>query len=613
MTRVPTLLPLTLGLLGTGDCAAAQAPGWSGRVAVTARAVDVDGDRAKYDQHVNLDDGVRLQELVVERAGSGSGPDRIDIGLFNLGGDPHERIEVSVREFGRYRFDYRRRRSEYVYEDVLVRPEDASAEGSTGGDFRRFDFDRVQDQGRVELAITDRAAVEASYDRYRKRGDSTTMLDVEREEFAMEKPIRETLQIAALGVRYRSDTATLVLTERYREYEDDGSIFLPGFSAGSDPEAPAELARFTLEQPVSHDSWEHVLQLRAQPGERTEFAVHVTRADLDGSHRARERSQGTTFAGEPFQRDTIGGGDLDRDTTVLDAHGRYAVTDRVRLVAGVRHRDLDQGGSVAFGEVIDRSDWTLRSTALELGLEASLTPALRASAGWTGERRQQRYRLEGEPPERVDEDTDHHGYFADVSWSPSRTLDLELMAEDASIDDAFTLTSATDRRGYRVGARYRWGEAWSIAASHRHTEGRNEDSSWKLRHRHSELRLHYTAPSLLLSLGAARVTTDRDITQSVFNFVRRRVFDIDYESRATFLDAAASWQATDRLRLGGSARHYRNDGSFEVDRDDLEAHAELGFAGGYAVRLGYRSIDYQEADLESYGAHLTELTLRKRW
>ncbi len=613
MTRIPALLCLALGLPGTGDCAAANAPGWSGRLAVTARAVGVDGDRAKYDQHVNLDDGVRLEELVVKRAGAGSGPDHIGVGLFDLGGDPHERIEVSVREFGRYRFDYRRRRSEYVYDDILIPPEDASAEGSTGGDFHRFDFDRVQDQGRVELSVTDRAAVEASYDRYRKRGDSTTVLDVEREEFAMEQPLRESLRIAALGLRYRFDAATLVITERYREYDNDGSIFLPGFSAGSDPEAPAELARFTLEKPVGHDSREHVLQLRVQPDARSELDVNVTRADLDGSHRARERALGTTFAGEPLERDTTGGGDLNRDTTVVDVHGRYAVTERVRLVAGLRYRDLDQRGTVTFGATSDHSDWTLRSTALELGVEASLTPALRASAGWTGERRKQRYRLEAEPTQRVDEQTGHDGYFVDLSWSPIRGLGLELMVEDASIDDAFTLTSATDRRRYRAQARYRWGEAWSVAASHRHTERRNGNTGWEARHRHSELRLSYTAPRLLLSLGAVRVTTDRDITQSVFNLVRRRVFDIDYESRADFLDAAASWQVTDRLRLGGGARHYRNDGSFEVDRDDLEAHAELGFAGGYAVRIGYRSIDYQEADLESYDAHLTELSLRKRW
>lgn len=590
---------------------AATQPGWRGEIAVGAREVSVSGDRAKYDQHVNLGSGLRLEELLLERQGGLRGPDRISIALHNFGGEPNERISVQVRQHGRYRFDYRRQRSEYLYEDLLILPEEADATKSTGGDFHHFDVDRVSDRARLDLDLSDRAALELAYDRYRKTGDSTTVFAIEREEFELDKPVDETLQIASLGVRYRWDKVTLLLTERYREHDNDATVWLPGFSSGSSPSAPATLDAYTLVQPLSYGSHEHVVQIKARPGPRTELQVQAMRTDLDGRHRARESAVGTTFTGAPLRRDVAGGGSLKRDTELLDLDGRFTVSDRLSVVAGARRHELDQRGTVSFDALDDTRDWTLRTTTLELGLEADLARHWRLTAGWLNERHKQAF-VAGTGTE-VDTDTRHDGYYADLVWRPSRALRVTLAAERSRVDDPLSPTAATDRERYRLRARYRWNDAWSLLASHQLVRHDNDDTGWDARDRHTEVRLEYASPSLLVSLGAADIDRDRSIAQLVRTPIRAILFDIDYDSDASFYDAAFAWRAGARLTFGGSVRRYRNDGSFSVSRDDGRGYVAFELDTAHQLSMGFRRIDFREGGIEHYDADIVDLSLRRRW
>jgi hypothetical protein len=609
---------LMLGLLAPAWAGAME---WSGHGGLTGRTVDVDGDRSKYRQHLNLHSGVHLEELVVrahrDDRGQGLAPDRIDIGLYGLGREPFQRMDLRVQAYGRYRFDYQRRESEYRYDNLLIDPAEASIPGSTGGDFHTFDVDRVFDRARLEVAASERATVTLGYDRHRRSGDSTITLSEQREEFVLDKPVDETLQIAEFGFRYLWDTVTVALTERYREYDNDAVTLLPGFSEGSNPAAPGSLDRYRLHRPWRYRGWEHGLKVQARPrladGRRAEIDLDAIRIDLDGRHRAVESVQGTTFAGAPFTRDRAGGGRLDHETTVLRLRGRYPVSESLRLVGGVSRRELDQRGSLIWDGDEILSDWALTTTALEAGFEVNLAPGVSGAAGWIGERREQRLRGEGEIGAAFDTSTRHDGYFAELTWRASDRLTLRLDAEDASIDGAFTLTSATERSRWRAQARYRFNDAWSMTASHRHGRQHNANSRWTWRDRQTTVRLHRTGPRLSLALGTARIEQDRDVLAPVSNGLRTVIFDIDYAGDARLHDAAATWRLTDALSVGASIHGLRNRGSFAVSRDDFRGHLTFMAPSGYGASLAYRYLDFEEGGLEAFDARIVELSLRRDW
>jgi hypothetical protein len=609
---------LLAGLLAPAWAGAMQ---WSGHGTLTGRSVDADGDRSKYRQHLNLDSGVHLEELVVrahrDDRGHGIAPDRIDISAYGLGREPFRRMDLRVQGYGRYRFDYQRRESEYRYDDLLIDPAEASIPGSTGGDFHTFDVDRVFDRARLEVAASDRATINLGYDRHRRSGDSTTTISEQREEFVLDKPVDETLQIAEVGFRYRWDTITVALTERYREHDNDALTVLPGFSEGSNPAAPGSLDGYRLDRPWRYRGWEHGLKVQARPrladGRRAEIDLDAVHLDLDGSHRAVETIQGTSFTGVPFTAESTGTGGLDHATTLLRLRGRYPVADSLRLVGGVSRRELDQRGSLLWNGEATRSDWALTTTAFEAGFEVNLAPGVSATLGGIGERREQRLRGEGEIGATFDTSTRHDGYFAELAWRVSEQLNLRLDAEDASIDDAFALTSATERSRWRAHAQYRWNDVWSFTASHRRGRQHNANSRWTGHDRQTTVRIHRTGPRLSLALGTARIEQDRDIAAPVSNGLRTVIFDIDYDGDARLHDAAATWRFSDAISVGVSAHGLRNRGSFAVSRDDFRGHLSFTAPAGYGASLSYRHVDFEEGGLEAFDARIVELSVRRGW
>ena len=117
--------------------------------------------------------------------------DRIELDMSNLGGDPFETVRVSVQKFGSYSLEYDRRKSSYFYDDTL----EMSGPGDPGTiavpDHHRFDFDRVRDTVGFSLNLSRAARLDVGFDRFTKRGDSTTTLDIQRDEFELERPIDE--------------------------------------------------------------------------------------------------------------------------------------------------------------------------------------------------------------------------------------------------------------------------------------------------------------------------------------------------------------------------------------------------------------------------------------
>lgn len=604
-----------------GDADAGDGGTFEGEVRVGYRSVDVSGDTTKYAEDVDLDDGPRLFDLTLDLVpGSGIRPlvDRIRLDMSNYGGDPFETLSLDVVKRGTFDFRYDRRTSEYFYEDLILPHDQASIPLSNVGDLHHFDFERVQDSADLDVDLGARAGLTFGFDRFTKRGEGTTTLDLSRDEFELDRIIDESLDAWHVGFEYRWDAVTLVVEERVRDYENLFEEFLPGASLGENPNPNASLDFFFLEQPYDFRSNEHVVRAIARPTDRWTVRAVASLERLDLDLEADERSQGTLFNGQPFETDVQGSGEIERDGERLDVDVSYLVTDRVSLTGGVYRRAYDQEGDFTFGALRNLGAWDVETTGAEAGVQLALSPAVTLAGGARWEERDVEHdAIEGaDPGDRLSlsgDDTGHTGFFGSVAWRPA-DLPLRLTAEvdSSSYDDPFTLSSPTDRLRTRVRASWGLGAGLTLTGSYVGHESDNDDSGWDASADQVNLALGWRRDGLDLSLGYGLVAIDRRIDQLVSTGT---LFPIDYSLESDFLDGRVRWQAAERWALGGSFLLYENDGSFPIERDDLRAFVEHLWMDGYTARLGFRTVDFDEDafGFESYDADIVELSLGYRW
>jgi len=624
-----TKLLLALAALAAGALLAAPAlaqddgDGGSleGEVRVGYRSVDVGGDGTKFAEDVNLDDGPRLFDLTLDLVpGSGIRPlvDRIRLDLSNYGGDPFEALRLDVVKRGTFDFSYDRRKSDYFYQDLILPHDQASIPVSNVGDLHHFDFERVQDRADLEIDLGPRTALTLGFDRFTKRGEATTTLDLSRDEFEMDRVIDESLNAWSAGFEYRWDAVTLTVEERVRDYENAVEIFLPGASLGENPSPNASLDFFFLDQPYDFRSNEHVVRAVARPTDRWTVRAVASLERLDLDVEADERSQGTAFNGQPMGTDVQGAGEVEREGEAFDVDLSYLVTDRLSLTGGLYRRAYDQEGDFTFGGQRNLGAWDVATTGAEAGLQLALSPAVTLAGGVRWEERDVGHDLiegaaAGDRLELTGEETGHVGFFGSVGWRPS-DLPLRITAEldSSSYDDPFTLTSPTDRLRTRVRASWGLGAGLSLTGSYVGHQSDNDDSGWDASADQVNLALGWRRDGLDLSLGYGLVEIDRRIDQLVSTGT---LFPIDYSLESDFVDGRVRWQAAESWAVGGSFLLYENDGSFPIERDDLRAFVEYAWAEGYATRLGWRTIDFEEGafGFESYDADILELSLGYRW
>jgi hypothetical protein len=643
MLRTTSSLALALALVVsvTAGPAAAQddAGAFTGAFRVGYRSVDFDGSPGKYREDVNLDDGPRLFDLhftLLPDGTMGNLVDRVDLDVGDFGGDPFETLRLGVRKFDAFDFTYSRRESEYFYEDVIVPHEVANVRLSNGGDFHGFDFERVQESADLSVEVGSRAAVTFGFDRFTKRGDGTTTLDLSRDEFELERVFDESLDAFQVGVEYRFDRITVVVEEQIKDYENVVESFLPGFSPGENT-APnsATLDFFFLDQPYDFTSRATLLRAVARPTDRWILRGLASVESVDLDLEASERSQGTDFASQPLATDLVGEGEVERDVDQLDLDFTYLVSDRLAVIGGAFSKQLDQEGDFLWGVGRNLGGWEIDTQGFEAGVEYTFTPQLSGSLGARWESREvSHFAVEALEPglplaldgERVE--TDHTGAFGSLAWRPA-SLPLRVTAEvdQSDVDDPFTLASPTDRLRYRLRAEYGLGGGFALTGSLMGNDSENGNSGWDASYDQANLRLAYTAPAVEASLGYGRVDIRRTIDQRV-SF--GTLFAIDYDAASDFVDGRLQWTPAESWRLGASATLYESDGTFSggdrylLERDDLRVFAEYLFPQSYALRLAWRTVDYGEddvtvealpgvADFDDYEADILELSVGYRW
>lgn len=595
--------------------AAQSGDGFDGSLLIGFRNVDVNGAERKFREDLDLDDGPRLFEFRLDLApegGIGGGvADHLYLDASNLGGDPYETVAFGLGKTGAYDFTYSRRSSSYFYEDLILPAELADIRGSTGGDFHHFDFDRVHDRAGLDLDLTSDAKLHFGFDRFTKVGTGSTTLDLQRDEFELERVIDESLNDYYGSFEYAWDKVTLVLEERYRDYQNLVEIFAPGQNEGESP-GGSIIDFYFLDQPYDLTGLRHTARVIARPNPRFDLVVSASLDNADLDVEATERSKGIGFNGLPFTTDVAGAGEIERDTEFYDVDLTYRFTDRLALVAGGHRRDLDQDGELTF-DVEGRGRWQIQTTGADVGLEFMVSPTLTVGGGVAVENRDVDFTWNADD-EVVEESetTDSQGFFASLSWRPSSAVRVTVSAEDNSFDDPFTLASPTDRQRYRVTGRYKWGNGLYVSGVYQLQDYENDNSGWSADADRLALRLGYGHEGLDLSLGYTVGEVNRDIDQIVNDSV---LFPIAYQADTDMIDGRVRYAFDDRWAVGGSFRVYDNTGSFALTHDDYRAFVEAGFGDGYLVRLGYRMVDYNEDrfNFDDYDADIAELAIGYRW
>jgi hypothetical protein len=334
--------------LAVAPAFAQQTPALSGSASLGVRSVDVTGTEAKYREDLNLDDGVRLFGVRLSYVPSvGEAPvDRIELDADNLGGEPFESMRLDIRKYGAYHFKLDRRRSEYFYDDTIVPVPLGSLSGSTAGDFHTFDFERIRSTASLDIDVTPATQVSVGLERQTRAGDSTTTLSIERDEFDLEKPLDESLNVLNVGVRHAWKRVTMIVDEQVRDFENTSELFLPGASPGRNEADAAELQFFRFDQSYDYGSLSHQLRVMAEPTARLDFAVGWRLEDLELGLRGDEQARGTSAAGVPYETSRSGPGDVDRGIEIADLAIGFAATERIRLVGALRRSTLEQDGAL---------------------------------------------------------------------------------------------------------------------------------------------------------------------------------------------------------------------------------------------------------------------------
>ena len=580
------------------------------------RSVDVDGNKDKYRQHLNFDNGVWLSKfgwVFKPEEKTALTPDRVEISATDLGGEPFQNFLIGVRKYGSYRFSYQRQKSEYFYKDILLDSDDENAEMSNGGDFHHFDFDRIRDQLNLDIQLSDSAKFILDLDQYTKKGDSTTVLDIQREEFELQQPIDQKLKNYNLGFEYRWDKTAVTFNQRWRDFYNDVEIFLLGSSEGSGPTDPTRLDSFFLQQPYGYNSRETQMDLSFRASDNWVLQANVLYADLDMDLDSMETAIGLDFLGEILQYNLTGEGQSKRTIRQLYLSSAYAITNHIRLTTSIRDQELDQNSALDLDGVTSDNQWQIDSTTVAVGLETIINNDWTLTGGLTIEDRETNYDPNSANSElHENEKTQNQGYYLILGYRPENGLSLTASAENNIIDDPYTLSSPTDSQHFRLRAAYKWDSGFKLSSAYVWRKSENDLSGWQANSKQTNLRLSYSNDPLTLSFGFTQVDLDRSIDQLVTGGFVQALFPIYYRADSDFWDGLVRWQVTSKVNLMTSYRHYDNKGSFAVKRNDARLGLNFELPKNYSLGANYRYIDYQE-DFEDFDAEILEITFGGRW
>jgi hypothetical protein len=619
MTKKTTLKTLPGIILVISLSLALQAEGtFKGNLLFGFRVVDTSGPGAdyKYREDINLRGGARLTSFNLAYApdnGLKKYFDRLDIQVNNFGGDPFETLSASLQKYGKYTMRYDRRKSAYFYQDLTL------GDGGALYDLHTLDFDRVVDSGVAKVWLGQRADLYFNFDRYTKKGRSTTTQDVERLEFEFDKPVQEESKEVAVGLNVHFNRFSLVLEQKFLNYNNENSYFLPGYSDGGENASdPTALDYYNLNQPYDLKANFSTLRFNARPFDRLFVTGSAQFSALDMDLDYSESASGINYLNRKFESDYSGSGKFDRNMQLYDINASLAITQKLSFVGAIRFHRFDQTGSLTIGADKESMDIAYETLGVDAGVQYEFSPRLALTLGYRFENRD----LDNLETVTYEFNTTQNGGFGNLKWNPTRALKLTLDYEHRSYEDPFTLISPTAYDRLRITARYQF-QSFSVTGSYLMNNSKSEVEAdvFKVDRNQFNLRAGYHGEKLKAFAGYAYIQSkrqgDRTVTYPPFWTGPGGTFlwEIYYEGKANLIDATLSYDVDENWKLGGYVNFYDNSGSYEVKRTTFKAYLEYTFNAGYVAQVGYRHVNFEETHLgyNDYKANIVEFSFGYRW
>ena len=613
---IPVLLAAFVFSLAFSLQAQDENNGLTGNFQFGYRMVDTEGALTKYKEDFNLEKGFRLFNLNLHYAPTEKLQklfDRLDLTIYNFGGDPFESFRLSVQKVGLYKFQYDRKKSTYFYDDETVA-------GGVPYDHHTFDFVRYIDSAVFTVNVTKFINVYMNYDRYTKEGESVTTFDINRIEFEFDKPVREESKTAAFGVDFHMKRVSLLLETKKSKYTNENSLFLPGVAGGeTGAYYPSSLDFFVINQPYDLETDTFTLKLNANPFDNLIISGSGqwnTQAMTLGFS---EGAKGTDYMDNCFEYGFTGAGAFDRKFSLMEADLTYLLFDKLALVGAVRYNDFEQSGSMTVVDAGSMSqDIGYDTTAVEGGLQFSLSSKFAITGGYRWEERE----LASLETVEFMDNTSRNGFFGNIKADLFKGFNLTLDYQDGNVENPYTLIGPTAYSRFRVTAKYRSG-GLTLSTGILTKRSKSDvfgQSAWASDRDQFNFRIGYNADTFGISLGYSTINVQHEATRSIWyppawsGGPGSFAWTIDYEGKSAILDGSVSFAITDDFHIGAYYNSYKNEGFWEISRNMLKAYVEYAFTNGIIASVGYRSVDYEgNSDADTYKANIFELSFGYRW
>jgi hypothetical protein len=561
------------------------------------RSVDVGGNEDKFREDLNLKTGPRLFNLDVDVTPVGSSFfDVLSVRASNLGGDPFESFGVTLRNYKRFSFNYRRNRSRYFYKDILLPPEEASVPLTNGGDFTTFNFDRHNDTFGFELRLTQDAKAFVNFNRHSRIGNSTYTLDISREEYEMDRPLEEFKDDYTVGFQWATSKVTFYFDETYRDYENDWRVFLPGASPGLEEDNAAELFFFEQLMPYDFKMPQSTFKVNLRPNPRLTVNFGLVYSTLDSEIDYEETTRGIAFNGAPIDDVVEGGGTIDRTTKMADIDFIYSATDWVALIGGARFQRFDQESAFTTEGDLEETAVDFSTDIAEAGLQVYPTRGLTVTGGLRYETRSTFFAHGAETEERPA--TDRTTFFVNGVAAPSVGVNILAEYERGDYANPFTTIAPTSMDRFKTRVRLKPVPGLSLVGVYYYRRFDNSFSEADFDSHNFNVSATYDLP--YLGLYGSYVHRQYDLavdtvkTTVGFGGGETFLFPSIYDSSLDFGRAGVRVAVGEITTTGVELTAYENTGSFALDRRSFDVFAEFRAPAGYLLRLAFRRDDYNE-------------------
>jgi hypothetical protein len=575
-----------------------------GNFEIGYRYVDVDGNKNKYYEDLNIRKGPRLLDLNFDILPSGNYKnyfDLLNIYASTIGGDPFESYGFSLKKFGSFNFRYAHRKATYFYQDIILPPNLADISTTTGGDFHHFSFDRKFDDLYLDIRFSERARFLISFDRQQKSGEGTTTLDLSRDEFELDKAIHELKTEYKTGLQVNLDKVDFYLEGSYNEYENSSSVFLPGFSAGENTTNSTELSFFELMTPYDFTMPMFTARVNARPTNRIKATAAYTYSDLDLELDYNESVMGLNYDALPLEDDpehnAQGTATISRKFNLFDFDFSFRAHDKIFLIGGFRYSKLDQDGESnivridATEEDVD-SIVDITSTIYEVGTQVLPYKTLALTGGIRWESRDTHLEHDTTGEEKKTERTT---FFINANYKLNNKVSVMGEYERGSFESPFTLMSPTDLNRFKIRAKIMPATGLSLMLSYLRRDLDNDESGGKFNSDGYNFDIGYSVKEkLYASVGYSRQDIDTSISNIVIYQSQQGRWDISYESGNNIFRGSLKYKINKNFAVGAMAYYYKNSGTWELDWTTIKGWLKYTLDNGYSIFLSYKYNSYDE-------------------